>query len=56
MIEGTSVNRIDMERLKGGFSLDPKHRHRLWQKKVEFELTISNLWTPDEVWGKYSRE
>ena len=46
MIEGTGVNRIDMERLRGGFeALYPKHfGGSAWQKKVEFELTISNLW------------
>lgn len=55
MIEGTGVNRIDMERLRGGFeALNPKHSiGSTWQKQVELEITISNVWTIDEV---YSRE
>jgi hypothetical protein len=49
MIEGSSVNRIDMDRLRGGIkALDPKYTGgSTWPKKVEFELTISNLWDDD---------
>lgn len=46
MIEGTGVNSFDMRRFKGGFeALNSKNAIGAeWTKKVELEITISNLW------------